>query len=677
MNRKLIGLFLVALLCMQLVVDTHAVVAKKKKKTRVKREIDQELTKRQWYKSAVELTKQMAADPEYFKDPDAGAPKFMEGIKAAVVGASAFIPDVGPIVSPTLDVVWSAFIENTQSTPFNEEWFLSGLRAVIGEELVKFDLTDIKAKLDATGILITTFADYVDDFATSNTEGTREQVRDAYNALETGLRMHLAGDFKKAGYELGELPAFAIAATLYFMLQSEFHKNAAAWQFDAATISTQRGYFTKYLKEYTDYTRATYDTAVASIVNAPDDPHDPYTSGKKKFDKVLLLRRTLIPLVFDYVSMWWRYDGLMFPNGTYGEQVRKLFTPTGGYAVDKNSVPSPAESGGEYFFGYLSYQKHDELFTAGRFEEFRGLITQAQIKHNKEFMLAIRRHFKDPGNKNFVIPWYGSKNAPDDWVVKTMDFNPTYSDQSISLTSVAFPLEIASTSPSCKFEFSVTGGSYREETCHGIFHPTCEVSYAQWDLEKTTDLSVPGHKIGDIFTWNLNPLIMYNSYDVVDVLQVGFVPADVFAQNVAFKRLTTIIDAQKYFEYSGTVTFAKDHVTIGAHAMKISVGGALRFYVESQDLASTFSMGFRGKSSGGISFVNIYRNLDGVKTLVVSGLIGSSTSYSTFFDNYTPIQLKKDPYKKKEYLTLEVDGSDLYLSSLIFKPIDYIPPPST
>ncbi|GAM16951.1 hypothetical protein SAMD00019534_001260 [Acytostelium subglobosum LB1] len=219
----------------------------------------------------------------------------MEFMKAYVVTGVSFIPDVGPAISGIIDAVWSGYLENTQSNDFNEDWYLAGIREVVGDELIKYDINKTLDTLKGIAKLTKDYHKYVNASKYNNTDSIREQVKFYYNSLSSGLRDHLNGDFAREGFELGELPSYAIAATVYFMLGVEFNRHASEWGFDENVVRIENEMSLEARINCTNHCRTTFENTLAKIANAVDIGEPIF--GRNQFEKMLALRRILIPAV--------------------------------------------------------------------------------------------------------------------------------------------------------------------------------------------------------------------------------------------------------------------------------------------------------------------------------------------------------------------------------------------
>ncbi|GAM20129.1 hypothetical protein SAMD00019534_033040 [Acytostelium subglobosum LB1] len=571
----------------------------------------------------------------------------MQQLKSAIVGMSSITPQNGTSVSRTINVIWSAFLDNLFKDSFINQWYLDNLLAATGD-LNNYNLTSIKAPMKATRNLMNTFATNVEFQLMENTPQSRQKVRTSFTALETKLRMNLANIFRHSSSDLAELPTFAFSSTIYFMVQTQFQRYATAWGFDNNAIVTQRTNVRNSLANFSNHTRATFEAMSNKIVNTPRteiifDELD----AQHKLESVLLLRLALIPTVFDYVAMWWRMDLSTFPSGTYGEQVRLLFSKISGNVVDPSTSTTP--SGFDYAG---TYQRMEELFSGAKFEHYRGQVTQIQFCFSNQGVISVTRSLK-LSNKTTVTV---TPRSPTDTVssVQSVIISPTIKDQGINLGHVEVPLFIGlEIHVGYMYAVGVVGQTYLHQ--------------AEYPLQNF-NISVPGHKISDLFPWSKTRDILMD-YKIVDAIQGALIPSEVFPENVVLARVSTMINAQKYHEISGNVTFAKDHHTIGSHSMRMEPSSRIRYYFEANGVVvETYTIGIFAKTTGAASTVRIYNQVNRVKTLLTTVNIPASTDYTAYNDLMALIDVKKDPYTNLEYLTIE-PSAEIFLNAIILNPI--------
>ncbi|GAM16950.1 hypothetical protein SAMD00019534_001250 [Acytostelium subglobosum LB1] len=673
MNYKYLGLVLVLLMSLEIVVQTHAAVVTPRKKDtastkpKPKRLVNAQIEKINWQKLMLVNTDLLINKKTYFVKPDQPF-QFMEFLKAYVVTGVSFIPEVGPALSGVIDSVWSGYIENTQSNDFNEDWYLAGIREVVGDELVKYDITNTVATLRSIAKLTKDFHKYVNETKYHNTDSVRESVRNYYHTLASGLRDHMEGDFARPGYELGELPSYAIAATVYFMLQVEFNRHALEWGFDENVIRIENELSMEARSNYTTHCITTFENTLAKIVAAEDDGEPIF--GRNQFEKMLALRRILIPAVFDYVGMWWQMDSTMFPMGVYAERVRKVWAPTLGYARDPDVGYNDDQFENRYSGPGVSYARYMELYDQKGIEEYKGLIKVAHFAVNDNFITGLRKSYLSPTNDAYSTPWSHNDNPPADDRGYVVNFPRTFKEAQLTLIGDSIPRYIRSFDPQNLFFLLLDGETeesrkncFKSSYLNNVAPIICPTSAE----ERYEDFSVPLHKVGDIIAWDQN-VVINQEYDVTDAIMIGLVPTDVFHSNTVFRTTATAIDAQKYSGKHAGSTFVRDHFTIGSHAMLIPTGSSLKYHFIAQDNAgSNHYLGILAclQNAGAPVTVTITHS----KLGKVCDIVISSTDYAPLLDaNKSLLRLNSAGLSAQSpTLTISATGN-FYLKSIIFVP---------
>ncbi|GAM16948.1 hypothetical protein SAMD00019534_001230 [Acytostelium subglobosum LB1] len=630
MNYKYFGLFLLLVLCLEMVVQLQSQKKKDLAPTKPKRLVNAQIEKINWHKMMMVYTETLINKKTYFVKPEQPL-QFMEMLKAYVITGVSFIPEVGPALSGMIDTIWSGFIENTPINDFNEDWYLAGIRDVVGDELIKFDISNSLATLQGLVRHSQDFHTYVNESKYNSSQGVHDMIKSFYFSLDSGLRDHLAGDFNRPGYELGELPSYAIAATIYFMLQVEFNRHATEWGYEENVICIQRQIAFNVMPIYTNNCMAIFQSTLAKIV-ATEDTDEPI-SGRNTFEKILALRRILILAVFDYVGMWWQMDSVMFPMGVYAERVRKVWGPTLGYARDIDAVHDPNQLDPTYF------------------DRFTGPdITYARY---------MEIH---PDNIIYATEWSRNDKPPADYDGYFIYFPKTFRDSKLTMIGTSVPKYISNDNPENSFLLFVDAYSDDMENC---IDP--QVGCSTTPEERYNNFKVPFHKVGDIVAWDSNNVINLK-YEVTDALMVGFVPTNVFHSNTVFRHTTTAIDAQKFTVKQGGSIFVRDHFTIGSHALMIPTGNVLSYNFIAQDnKGSDHYLGILAclKTAGAPVTVTITHSILGKVCDIVIG----STDYHPILDiNQNLVRLTSAGLNAQSPKLVISATGDFYLKSIIFVP---------
>ncbi|GAM17676.1 hypothetical protein SAMD00019534_008510 [Acytostelium subglobosum LB1] len=207
--------------------------------------------------------------------------------------------------------------------------------------------------------------------------------------------------------------------------------------------------------KYSDHTRSTFDLAISQIALEPEGgPMD----GQNKFDRVIQLRRAIIPAVFDFVAMWSRMDGSVFPSGSYSEPVRKLYSPSAGYLVDWKLIR--LNLGKLFFPKEINYQRMEEMFQSAHFEQYIRQIIQIKFLHDTRYLVAIHRTMRNNPVGKTDTEW--SRVGTIYHGISTFVISPSIIDQNITLIRTALPEVVESTNPGCKFSLSFDGVQFQK-----------------------------------------------------------------------------------------------------------------------------------------------------------------------------------------------------------------------
>ncbi|GAM17684.1 hypothetical protein SAMD00019534_008590 [Acytostelium subglobosum LB1] len=677
MNKNLLCLLLVLLLSLELISITHAQATPKPRAPRV---VKIQVDKGSWFEVMAQTTNKVYSTPAvYFQDLPADGAKFMEGLKAAMVALTACTPTDCPNAVNAINTMMATFIDKSSSTQFIDSWFMNDLRGAVGKTLESNDAAQVKIRFRGTSSLLANLAKSVESQLKLNTETTRKTVRTAFRALESNLRMIIDTNFDPNPKHLAELPQYTMAATFYFMIQSQFQRFATQWGFDSTVIDAQSRNLKTCLVKYSNHARDTFELAVSKIALEPEEGP---MAGQNKFDRVIQLRRTIIPAVFDFVAMWSRMDGSVFPSGSYAEPIRKLYSPTAGFLVDWQAVDKVHSK--QYEPDYITYQRTEEMFQHANHEQYLGQLIQVKFIQNYYYLHSIGPKSMQR-NKIDTIETGGSRgNSPQGKAIGglpagiiTFKLSPTLNDQNISLVSEAFPLMIASTNPGPKkIDLHFHGIPKRRPGCwlhvelleqyeYCVFPEDWEVPY-----KDNTDFSVTGHKITDIFAWYMT--IRSEEIGTADVIQAAFIPKEVFPENALLPKVTTMINAQKYVTSNGNVGLVRDDFMIGSHSMKMPAGSALMFYFEASGADRSFNIGLFAKAPVNPASVSIFRQVGSAsRTLITTISIPMSDDYKSYIDISTVVPIKKDPYTTRESFTIETN-TVIYLNSVIFSPLPVV-----
>ncbi|EFA76938.1 hypothetical protein PPL_09690 [Heterostelium album PN500] len=556
---------------------------------------------------------------------------FNELIKATVVGSTAMIPIVGGGVSTIIDAIWSHILSNqTSNTNALTAMYMNMVKEVVDQQISVYDNADLIAEYAGIDSYINNFKTKLANYTAKPTNVTlKNEMRTAFTTAEQRLKAALVpkGIFRKVGYEVTELMMFTIAATTHLLLLRQVIANGKTWGYPAVDLTGFKNDFKAHIVEYTQHCKVTYANGWSKI--AADSTK---VGGGDTFNHILRYRSTMISSVFDYVSMWYTFDQDVFPLGAIGERVRYLWSDVLGWTIDINQPVPGILIEDNLYYNPPSSQFYNYWDSVMQHEKFRGQLHHVDIKGNP-FLYTMTPYYYDQTQTSGYRQGFAVGDNPNIGTLTTMTFPPTGATQTLSMSSDVIVRKI-----------QVTG-------------VTNSINYVS---------PAPGRNDHN------NPIAYYyddcRTYGLIDSVCVGFIPSEVFPENVLVAKSETIVDPQKAFYMDAGVLFKKDFTMVGQHAFEMSDKETIKLQVQLQDPKQyTYTIRLRvscqDKVPGKISILNANQVLLSTFNYVANSanqLIASAAEPDYIFTFATD---------KPTKIWLKALGGTVVLQSIIFKPV--------
>ncbi|GAM20497.1 hypothetical protein SAMD00019534_036720 [Acytostelium subglobosum LB1] len=472
---------------------------------------------------------------------------------------------------------------------------------------------------------------------------------DQFSALLQDM-LAVGGEFRKKPLE--QLPIFSLAATSHVLLLTDIARWGTRWGFSTQNITTYRTLYSDLVQDYAYHALGTvYGDAQDKIYQLGD------FDGSGRFDNYQEYRRMFIPIVSDFVAMWYNLDPKIAQvRGFHAERVRFLFSNTIGYSIDPDIIES------ENVSDYLSptYDRLQELWSGLEQEQYRGELATLFITHkDNEMIYSIQpvytssRPMTAASKREGVEVGASITDDSDSTLIKQIKFGPSSNTQNVSFHYDQLPRMIS-------FSNGI-GGISLDRRCRPA-DDFCNSFYGALGDRIRDSLSVPAHKVGTVFGWGVNE--RSTPVPALDAMTVGMLPSNVFANNVVLKSVTTVIDAQKYLSVNGS-TFEVDADGPGLHTMFIPANGSITFRFESSHTANqAFDLYLRVSTGSKVAnSLKMSKNGVDVATFALPFI-----SRSAIVETSPDYDIILSPNVNNNLYTFTALGSHVRLTSIIFVP---------
>ncbi|EFA82293.1 hypothetical protein PPL_04717 [Heterostelium album PN500] len=665
MNRKAFALFFLVLICAQLFIDVADAAAKKpKKKKKPQRPLALEADKRMFLKNNLDFINEYISPVSTpFRDSEGNGIGLTEFFKAMVVGFLAFDP-VTAVAAVFIDSIWSAFIENNSEDKNDAitRAYIQMVKEIVDQKIEVYDQSIIWAEYTIINASIVSFKDSVVVFNEDPSEVNSEAVRTDFTTLEKDLRGRLDpnGGLRKKGWELSELPVFALATTLYFMAQVDLQRNGVTWGFSQGQLDKFKRYYDERMGSYLQYVKDTYKSGYDKIMDAtPEADRDTST-----LNKINRYRRTMIPQVMDYAAIWWTFNSTLFPTTAYGERVRYLYSDVLGQPIDRQKTPS---FDGSYYDPTLA--RLIEMADYLERERYRGEIASVKIGYKLyEWIWSIQPTYVDetqPDKKRVGLS-VGNPSPPSGGYVSIDIQRTVYRPSGVLVVWDVFPqlIEIYDNTTHRAGEvnfmavpcFDRPGQTY----CNTYYNNGGQLNSVYWQMDS--------HKIGDMIGWSENKKIGVDGQSALDAFQVAFVPMDVYSNNLILRNVATVIDAQKSMKYKNALLF-KDFVMPGVHAVTVFDKGYLSFIFDSDYKANKkFTIFLRVHSNQpNEGKLSLKRGPDAKDPALATFTIKANVRDQSVFPD-TAYEIQLQPGETNNTFYFVATGKGIQLQSIVFIP---------
>ncbi|KAM9973674.1 hypothetical protein ACTFIW_010788 [Dictyostelium discoideum] len=640
----------------------------------------------QWLNASQELAKKLKNTNTLpiisdYQFTNSNVNDYTELIKTVVVGGLSMIPTIGNPLSILVSAVWAHIISNTNETTYEVyNSYREMIKATIDNSIDMYDASTIKAVLTKLNALVIDYTKAKKNYKlTPNQAPVKKDLVDAHNLLYIELRGSLLplSDLRKEGYEAQELGAFALMATLHLLLLKEGSTNGKTWGISESKIETFEQEFNKNMVEYAQHCKLAYYKGVAKIKALGID-------GVMQFNKLNTFRSFCARYVFDYVNLWPGFNGTIFPNGCYSENVRYIFSDVIGRPIDPSQTAKPNKP-----YYYPSCDFLEKIFIDREFDLYQKEFRRVEFTHSNDFMYAIQSFYNDPsessgervgekvGNLNKtggIILLPSSSNATVTNFIGGYDVQPRY---------ISYPSGISSNFSSVTVDLgptNCTGGEVYDTEMDYIAKDMDRGGYSDLGMRIDTNVSVTNHKVSTFRGLNTNYETM--TFDgsersgILDAMVVGLQPINIYNDNWLYNNIATVVNAQKFFNRENC-SFARDFVLPTVHAMCINVGGKLRFRFQLKDSTQTkFNFGIRyhysntNTEGGSISV----RNANGVEILggpvsLAKCNVDTGSTINEFKTKTLMAKIVNLSVSTVYLLTIANKGGPVYVHSIIMFPV--------
>ncbi|GAM27951.1 hypothetical protein SAMD00019534_111270 [Acytostelium subglobosum LB1] len=476
-----------------------------------------------------------------------------ETVKYAVIGLASCIPVYGTPIAAALWFITTA-VEGFISKDSDLNNYISMCK-LIDNKIADYDYSGLLVELKNC-------ADRLNDYvvAYNNWKATPNvtmqntllgALTNARNQFSTSIN-----HARRPGYEFQELMIFSMMATMNLMLIREAITVGPTYGKPAVEIKQDSATLTALIKEYSAYAKLTYNNGIAKLkTQTPNDSN--------LWNNINTTRNMMIIGVFDYVNVWWTLDLALFPKGgPIQERVRYLYTQLCGHPLKKDWSSVTVQDIDPFFskfvagandnWNYQQYQGELKEFQSNWNQDMRAFIDAQPVFYDYE---------KGTRAGHRVTAVSGQPLTRQIFNVETDTHSGAQINYARNPQLIVFPIIATG-----------TYGDGSDPKPHPMF--TFRKDY----------LAFNGHKIANLVPVGIN-ILDKDPFPPFSPLQpphiaafsMGFLPTDVFHQNVVFVDKTTCIDAQKYIHQTGNVDFMPDYFNIGYHAMRLPPAGSFKF----------------------------------------------------------------------------------------------------
>eukprot|EP01133_Synstelium_polycarpum_P001133 gene1133-1295_t len=496
----------------------------------------------------------------------------IESMKTALVTALGLCPMPGPFVSGALYVGFTIASEKGAADSALNSYNL--MSAMIDSKLASYNFTGTKGELDdcktKLGLYRTALKNWKNDKNTVKPPAILTSLRTALDGalVQYSLSMNHCST-SHPEYAAQNLMVYALCATGRLILLREAHLHGAKFGYTAQQVADYLVNLKNEIKTYTTYCNTVYNNAITTVRSNTSDDY-------VRFNKLTVLRNQMIQGVFDYVNSWPFLNVTMCANPPIMERVRYLFSETCGKPLAPNASLSYNKPSGYMTCDQIAASFYNtsgvpgEVFDYRMYQkEFRSFKVVAKYEDHS-FIFAMPS-FHDP-----TVPQYqyirSSKSLGEYKNVVEQPFpNESDTHSGLEVVSDVWPGKLC-------FPI-ISQGTIGSE-------PIQQYSdqYAlPFDFQRKS-CGFAGHKIGSTFGVSVN-----SCNSSISALISGFMPVEVFSQNLLHSTISTSIDAQKFYNTSRMAPqhFLYDKFGIGLHGMMMKPGDKICYQLDLKDQDKT------------------------------------------------------------------------------------------
>ncbi|KYQ93342.1 hypothetical protein DLAC_06012 [Tieghemostelium lacteum] len=603
-------------------------------------------------------------------------------LKTFVSGLLYLIPD-GGFIAGIATTIWSVIddINASGNNATNNETIPGWAKTFFDVQNTNYQLDVLKAKLKDIKDFKTNFATYLDTYkqnpgATAAKNAVRNSFEDLDRYFITCYNSCLVGDDVNKGKLL---PMYVLYVTMRLVHLRDGYLNGSNFSYGDPMKATFLKNFQDLLTEAYTLVSTTYTNAVQKIKEANSN------QGVLLWNAINRYRSQMIINAFDYVNIWYTLHPKNFPLKTASESVRYVYSDIAGFPVKGNGLVSGSNSyiDSQYYNTPIAtintmIEANGEYKKDLKSVQFSTLKSRCSAVGTTHVERGVDVKRQGPGVVDANAQWKTVNS-----LVNSVSFKYDVFPRNVNVDS----FEVNWNPSTGAAENHYTSGWYDVFILPNNFNKT-NLDMAMNDFQSLTDPRCArsvvsgsntfiGHKLGHAFSVGVNkdPLLASDFTSTVDALCFGFLPIDVFQDNITYGKLYNIFDPLKYISKTGTLYYKQDYVRIGSNALEFGPGCTATYSFDPEkgptDPDNRFVIGIK-ISTDGAGQLRIYNADNQLKF----DLKTTGPAYNTILwgDNANTCVFNRGVGKNTFKFEVPNTSPTVFLEAIILKP--YIPPVS-
>ncbi|GAM26432.1 hypothetical protein SAMD00019534_096070 [Acytostelium subglobosum LB1] len=590
-------------------------------------------------------------------------------IQAIITYGLSLIPGYGGIASAVAGVTVGFINDNASAV---ENGYKAMMKEVAGDAIIMNDIEGLKAKYKSYLDLHKYYIDALKAYTSHGDVGNyKSEVVSKWNSLEAFLTVFIH-DASVVGKEVQELQMYTIFTTCFLLILREKYIQGKKWGFD----DEQRGAVLDQIKKLQStsllYCQTTYRKGMDMIPRNRRQVDQQFGGEVGFYNDLNTYRNAMILNVFDVANYWEYMIPDEYPNYAMVENVRYLFSDIAGVPINKNVAD--LDSMAYYQNRYIDLANLMELHQA-----YQGKLNMVKIKSGPLYpfkykggprIMNIYNNYVDGGGQ-LIEKTFGAPVRDDMVTEVTTTFSSTPNVVKLGYDVTTKEVHIGSdTSKVIEIDFT-TSVPIKKESDYYYQVVTRSPFVLGANIPRAFDtVDLKDHKISQVFSLGINQSIIPELKDggIVDSVVVGFLPVNVFPNNILHHLANTIVNPQKYLSYTGTLLVFKDKLTIGKHVVNLTAGSSVTYRLEPYYLGSKMTLKYQvilkclAINPNGYKIDFTYNN----KTKTSESKVGMKIPAKIYLA--LDFVVETDVAMEKNHFTLATTNN-IFLIDLIFVPI--------